>query len=88
MKSKQKTKRIYVWCNETYKHISCYDGKRKRNKVKQSRVGSKVQKLPSKVRCPNCGKQFKPRIKECEDLDCWHIYIPAHKKWVKENNTQ
>ena len=38
--------------------------------------------LPSRVICPNCKKKFKPRIRECHDEGCWHVYVPAHKKLV------
>lgn len=35
--------------------------------------------VPPRVKCPSCKKRFKPRVRECHDKDCWHIYLPAHK---------
>jgi hypothetical protein len=40
------------------------------------------KRLPSRVICPHCKKKFKPRIRECHDEGCWHVYVPAHKKLV------
>lgn len=39
--------------------------------------------IPSKIKCPDCGKRFNPKIRECEDKGCWHVYLPAHKKEAK-----
>ncbi len=86
---KLKSKKVYVWCKKTPTMISGCSGtgwalgKRIRNKV----VGSnKVSKLPKKVICPDCKKKFKPRIRECFDPGCWHVYVPAHKKIIKKTS--
>lgn len=39
--------------------------------------------IPAKIKCPDCGKRFAPRIRECSDSNCWHVYLPAHKKEIK-----
>lgn len=42
---------------------------------------SEIRKqFPKRVMCPDCKQKFKPRIRECDDIGCWHMYIPAHKK--------
>ncbi len=81
-KSLNKTKRTYVWCLEKPKCITSCFGKRLLHKriQKKSEV---VVKFPDKVRCPECGKQFKSKVMECQDANCWHLYIPKHKKWIK-----
>lgn len=87
---KLKAKKIKVWCKEKPTSISGCGvsdsnwafGKRVGNKVTNTTVG-KTTKFPKKVVCPDCKKKFKPRIRECHDSNCWHIYLPAHKKLVK-----
>ena len=78
---KNKARKILVWCKETPFHLECKMGERIRNKIITNY--SKPTTLPSRVRCPDCNKRFNPRIRECGDHNCWHIYIPAHKKYQK-----
>lgn len=84
---KLKAKKIRVWCKEKPTHLAGCPGvgwvlgKRVGNKVIDSQ--GKVDKLPKKVVCPDCKKKFKPRVRECHDPNCWHVYLPAHKKLVK-----
>jgi len=84
---KLKAKKIRVWCKDEPTQLTGCPGvgwalgKRIGNKVinKQGRI----DKFPKKVICPDCKKKFKPRIRECHDPNCWHVYLPAHKKLVK-----
>ena len=84
---KLKAKKIKVWCKEKPTHLAGCPGagwtlgKRVGNKVINRLRG--VDKLPNKVVCPDCKNKFKPRVRECHDLGCWHVYLPAHKKLVK-----
>jgi len=84
---KLKAKKIRVWCKETATHLEGCPGagwrlgKRVRNKVIDKQ--GNVDRIPSKVTCPDCKKRFKPRVRECHDPGCWHVYLPAHKKVVK-----
>jgi hypothetical protein len=41
------------------------------------------KRLPARVKCPLCKKRFTPRVRECEDPGCWHVYVPPHKKEQK-----
>ena len=75
-----KARREWVWCLRTKKCLDAYFGERTGNKV-LGRFGRIT--LPSAVRCPDCGKKFGTQVRECSDANCWHVYIPAHKKWVK-----
>ena len=40
-----------------------------------------------KIKCPRCGRKLKPRIRECHDAGCWHLYVPIHKMkhWWKKD---
>lgn len=84
---KLKAKKISVWCKERPTHLTGCPGKgwmlgkRIGNKVINKQ--GKVDKIPTKVVCPDCKKKFKPRVRECNDPGCWHVYLPAHKKIVK-----
>lgn len=84
---KLKAKKIRVWCKEKPTHltgcsgVNWAEGERIGNKIISRR--GKISKLPNKVVCPDCKKKFKPRIRECHDPNCWHVYLPAHKKLVK-----
>ena len=83
---KLKARKIRVWCHETPVQVKgCPNdwamGERIRNKVTNSY--GRVKRLPIRVTCPDCKKRFRPRIRECHDPNCWHVYIPAHKKEVK-----
>lgn len=74
-----------IWCHQEPVQIkgcpvSFIFGKRDRNKVYTPFAQIK---LPNKVKCPDCGKRFSPRVRQCHDENCWHIYIPAHKKEIK-----
>ena len=79
---KNKKKRSWVWCSlypvalNDCNAGSFIFGKRRGNKV-QTIHGQKS--LPNRVTCPICKRRFKPRIRECYDQNCWHVYIPAHK---------
>lgn len=77
---KLKKKRKWVWCTE--KPLHCPElnvfGDRIRDKVKT--YSCTIKKLPAKIKCPLCKKKFKPRIRECGDANCWHVWIPPHKK--------
>lgn len=69
-----KARKIRVWCIENPKpYRGCNDGLiQERSKLK----------IPSKIKCPYCKKKFNPRVRECNDMNCWHVYIPAHKKEI------
>jgi hypothetical protein len=43
----------------------------------------KKPKTPTKVRCPHCKKNIRPFVRECHDHYCWHLYMPKHKKRLK-----
>jgi hypothetical protein len=77
---KLKSLRRRVWCSEQAKCLSYHVGGRQGGSVvtRSGRV-----RLPSNVRCPECGKRFTPRVRECDDPDCWHVYLPPHKKVIK-----
>ena len=77
-----KTRRKSVWCCETPLCIANHNGEREGSRIK-SRWGSDYR-IPTTVRCPRCGKAFKPRVRECNDQDCWHIYVPPHKRYIKQ----
>ncbi len=89
---KLKSRKIKVWCQEKPLHLAGCPGfgwtvgKRIGNKIRD--IGGSIEKLPNKVICPACKKKFKPRIRECHDPDCWHVYVPAHKKVVKVNENK
>lgn len=40
-----------------------------------------------KVKCPRCGRKLRLRLRECEDWDCWHAFLPPHKMrhWWKKD---
>ncbi len=67
---KLKTKRMKVWCHKTNKGVGW--------------VGSDPKAAPKTMRCPDCNKQLKTIVQECHDPGCWHVYMPAHKKFIKE----
>ena len=75
-----KDKKIRVWCHKEPVTDYFYIGKRKGNSILGS---TKKIKLPSKIKCPDCGKRFAPRIRASSDSNCWHVYLPAHKKEIK-----
>ena len=79
-----KARRKLVWCSETPLYVANHNGKREGSKIcsGKSHMGRPYH-VPAKVRCPLCGKAFKPRVRECMDQNCWHIDIPPHKKYVK-----
>lgn len=76
-----KTRRKLVWCSKTPLHVANHSGKREGSEI-ASRY-TRGYHIPAAVRCPLCGKAFKPRVRECMDQNCWHIDIPPHKKYVK-----
>lgn len=91
---KKKKKKVKVWCSENPKPLKDYPlsggggyGTNRRIDGDEDGALEKVRKdfgIPKKVKCPDCGKKFRPRIRECHDYGCWHLFIPAHKKWTKE----
>lgn len=38
---------------------------------------------PRRYRCPKCKKRFMTIFKECHDDNCWHEYLPKHKRIIK-----
>ncbi len=82
MKLKKIRKR--VWCHEAPVHIPGLGASgilsgntiRTKSKIKPER------KIPVRIKCPDCKKRFKPRIRDCGDGNCWHVFLPAHKKLV------
>jgi hypothetical protein len=84
-KSKGKSKRKWVWCTTKSIGLDFHMGEREGNKIVPLRGFRDIgYKIPTKVRCPECNKAFKPRVRECHDHNCWHIDIPPHKKWIKD----
>jgi len=43
-------------------------------------------KRKKKIKCPICGRKLRPRIRQCHDSGCWHMYVPVHKRkhWWKK----
>lgn len=74
MKSLGKTKRKYVWCIQEPLHMPNIAG-----------LGIMNQPKPrvDRIICPHCKKKFNPRVHDCGDGNCWHAFLPPHKKWVK-----
>jgi hypothetical protein len=84
LEMKPKKKRQRVWCKACPSEIAGFGfiGERIGNKIKASYSSGRPKMIPSKVKCPDCKKRFKPRVRECHDENCWHVYLPAHKKMV------
>lgn len=63
---------IREWCRHEPTHLT--DGNYEKHK-------------PRRYRCPDCKKRFVTYWRECEDStnrhECWHEYLPPHKKSVK-----
>jgi hypothetical protein len=57
------------WCQEKWE--MCIAIKSQEHKPKQNRV-----------RCPGCKKRFLTVWKTCGDYNCWHEYLPPHKKRI------
>ena len=80
-----KTRRKSVWCCKTPLHVANHVGEREGSRIHCGIFnGGHDYQIPSFVRCPRCGKAFKPRVRECADQNCWHIDIPPHKALVKQ----
>jgi hypothetical protein len=73
-----KSKKSLVWCCEKPIQVENHFGERRGSRIVNRHGFDYV--IPSSIRCPNCGKAFKPRVRECMDQNCWHIDVPAHKK--------
>ena len=84
---KLKAKKIRVWCKEVPTQITGCPGKgwavgtKIKNSIKDK--SGNIEKIPNRVVCPDCKKRFKPRVRQCFDHNCWHVYLPAHKKEMK-----
>ncbi len=92
-----KKRKQYIWCSYVERpfringlsHV--YNYNKYGNKFKELRGKSYLKifgtnknfTVPSLVKCPDCGKRFKPRVRQCHDDGCWHFYIPPHKKIIK-----
>ncbi len=79
---KLKKIRKLVWCHEEPFPIQKHDttGQKIGYRTFKDKFGK--TKLPPRLKCPDCKKRFKPRIRSCGDYQCWHVYLPAHKKLV------
>ena len=40
------------------------------------------KKMPKRVRCKKCKKNFRPTVKDCGDGHCYHASLPKHKRRV------
>lgn len=78
---KLKHKKIYEWCCTEPKCTENTIGTKKKNKICGKHQTKMI--IPSLVKCPDYGHRFKPRVRMCQDHNCWHLYVPAHKKIVK-----
>ena len=47
--------------------------------TKDPKAKMKKQKIPNKITCPDCKRRLKPRVRQCDDTNCWHVCLPAHK---------
>jgi transcription initiation factor IIE alpha subunit len=96
---KNKAKKISVWCVTTpvlLQEYNIHNACKHKNsivtpnhiyacpKTDKIRKFKQKVKLPNTLKCPNCKKKFKPRIKEDQtDWGSWYMYLPAHKKTIK-----
>lgn len=91
---KAKKKRKWVWCSQTAIDLDLHTWshyadrpltKRRPNTARTAKEAQtnarKNLQVPSKIKCPLCKKKFKPRVRECHDRGCWHIFVPPHKKY-------
>lgn len=71
--SKPKKKRTWEWCSQKEVEVT--------NINNTGIIGKKRSDIyvSGKVTCPLCKHRFQPRIKECNDQGCWHVYVPPHK---------
>lgn len=46
-------------------------------------LSGNLKKYRKRMRCSKCGKNFKVFIRECDDHNCFHLYMPKHKIKVK-----
>lgn len=73
MKSKK------VWCEENDVEIGLLGFPR------NPTFRSNLKKYTSLIRCKKCKKRFRGFIRECHDINCWHAYLPKHKRALKKS---
>lgn len=84
-----KKKKIRVWCSKRPTPVDLpgtgymgYELRGRRLIPKKGRWSKDRFTIPSLVKCPTCGKRFKPKVRDCGDDGCWHVSGPAHKREI------
>lgn len=68
-----KQKRTREWCSKEQVEVLSILGTGMPGKRRKDIT------VPTLVKCSLCKKRYTPRVRECSDRGCWHVYVPPHK---------